>query len=336
MSSALMGKIVFASGKLGDYDLWSLELATGETRQLTRGNCWNDKPKWSPDGRRVVYTSNCGVPVGQEIFTVDAQGGKPVQLTRLGRWADSPDYSPDGSRIAFISNEAGNNDVWVMNADGGDRTQVTTHRGSDNHVRWTPDGRGLLFSSDRGEDADIWHIDLSSGAKKQLNEDRGADITPVPSPDGELVAFVSNRQFEPDPKDPDSDRDKDVWLMTADGRFPTRLTGNQEADFSPCWSPDGTHILYTADRGTMDCHLRTVDVTELRAAYRSGDAGQITREVERLRHLEVEYDREGMKADIQAERNKGLLTFWMPERWVRFLYPAGHFGKERNPDWVRS
>jgi len=332
--SANAGKIVFSSGKQGDFDLWNLDLATGATLQLTRGNCWNDKPRWAPDGRRIVYTSNCGVPVGQEIFTVDAAGGTPVQLTRIGRWADSPVYSPDGTRIAFISNEAGNNDVWIMHADGSNRTQVTTDLGSDNHVRWAPDGRGLYFSSDRGDDADIWHIDIASGRTTQLNADPGADITPVPSPDGTLIAFVSNRQFEPNPEDPDDDRDKDVLLMSADGRHPVRLTENQGADFSPCWSPDGNYLLYTSDRGTMDCHLRTIDVTAVRAAFATGDAQQIERAVAALEHVEVEYDREGMKRDIDAERNKGLLTFWMPERWIRFLYPAGHFGKERNADWI--
>lgn len=334
--AANIGKIVFSSGKVGDYDLWSLDLSTREMRQLTHGKSWNDKPKWSPDGRRVVFTSNERVPIGQEVFVVDAAGGKPVQLTRTGRWADSPVFSPDGERIAYISNEAGTNDVWIMDADGGNRTQVTTHLASENHVRWTPDGKGLLFSSDRGEDADIWHVDLASGDKVQLNEDSGADITPVMSPDGSLIAFVSNRQHVPDPSDADADRDKDLWLMTADGRFPTRLTVNQGADFSPCWSPDGNHLLYTAEQGMQDCHLRTLDVTRIRSAFEAGDPKAIDQAVKYLSPELVEYDREAMKAEIRASRQRSLVTFWMPDSWVRWMYPAGYFGKERNPDWVAS
>ena len=264
MSLAQSGKVAFASGKVGDYDIWSLDLATGAMTQLTRGNYWHDKPSWSPDGRWVVFTTNRAGGPGQEIFKVDANGQNLVGLTGLGRWADSPTFSPDGRRIAFISNESGNNDVWIMDADGRNRTQVTRHQGSDNHVRWTPDGRGLYFSSDRDSDADIWHIDLSSGATRQLNEDRGADITPTPSPDGSLIAFCSNRQHEPNSDDPYEDRDKDIWMMGADGSFPVRLTPNQGADFCPCWSPDGNSLLYTAESGKQASRLRVMDVRELR------------------------------------------------------------------------
>ena len=41
----LKGKIVFASGKEGDYDLWRLDLPSGKLTQLTTGNYWNDTPR---------------------------------------------------------------------------------------------------------------------------------------------------------------------------------------------------------------------------------------------------------------------------------------------------
>ena len=334
MSLAQSGKLVFASGKVGDYDIWTLDLATGETRQLTRGTWWHDKPSWSPDGRWVLFTSNRGGGPGQDVFRCDATGNHLEALTSLGKWTDSPTYSPDGRKIAFVSNESGNNDVWIMDADGRNREKVTEHLGSDNHVRWMPDGRGLLFSSDRDRDADIWHIDLSSGRKRQLNSDRGADITPCPSPDGSLIAFCSDRQRKPDPSAPHDDRDKDIWLMGADGSFPVRLTENQGADFAPCWSPDGQAILYTAEAGHADCHLRVIDVRDLTAAYQANDPKAIAAAVVRLWPKRLEYDRTGMVKDIDAERTPFWFTAWMPQRWLERIYPMGYFGKERNAHWV--
>ncbi|MBX2799656.1 MAG: hypothetical protein KTR31_18405 [Myxococcales bacterium] len=333
MSSIKSGKIVFASGKTGDYDLWSVDLASGRTAQLTRGTFWNDKPKWSPDGRSIVFTSN-RAGMGQEIFCVDADGQNTRQLTSLGRWADSPAFSPDGSRIAYVSNQSGDNDIWLMNADGSNATQVTDHPASDTHARFTPDGNGLLFSSDRGDDSDIWHIDLSSGHKTQLNEDRGWDISPTPSPDGTLIAFCSDRQQTPNPEDTREDRDKDIWLMAADGSMAVRLTANQGADFAPAWSPDGNAILYTANEPGADSHLRVIDVSAVRAAFATRDQAAIDAAASRVRPEKVSYDRSGMKADIGGERTSTWVTRLLPESWVAGLYPAGHFGKERNADWV--
>lgn len=328
------GKIVFASGSANDYDLWSLDLGSGDIRQLTTGTHWNDKPSWSPDGRAVVFTSN-RKGKGQDIFCVSAEGGEVTALTDLQRWADSPVFSPDGQRIAFISNEAGNNDVWVMDADGANRTQVTVHEGSDKHVRWAPDGKGLYFSSDRIDgDADIWHIDIATGETRQVNRDDGADITPAPSPDGALIAFCSNRQLREDASNPNADRDKDIWMMRADGSMAVRLTANQGADYSPCWSPDGNYLLYTSNESADVCHLRMVDVTDVCAAYATGDHDAVKKAANRLRHTKVKYDRTDMAEEIGAERHTILFTAWMPDNWVKRIYPRGYFGLERNPHWV--
>lgn len=332
MGHALSGTIAFASGKTGDYDIWTCNLESGQLTQLTFGQGWNDKPKFSPDGRWITFVSgNAG---GQEVFKIPSSGGEPIRLTNTGRWADSPAFSPGGDAIAFVSNEAGNNDLWIMDVEGKDRMQVTTHGGSDYTVAWTPDGEGLLWSSDRGGDADIWHYDIASEAKTQLNEDPGADFSPTPSPDGALIAFVSNRQETPDPSRPYSDRDKDIWLMTIDGRLPVKLTENQGADFSPCWSPCGNYLLYTASDGRKDCHLRVLNVAGVAQAYASGDREAIERAANRVRTKAVELDRDPLKAEIDAERHATFLTAWLPESWMESCYPPGYFGLERNPDWT--
>lgn len=333
MGQKLSGTIAFASGKTGDYDIWTCNLESGQLAQLTFGNCWNDKPKFSPDGQWVAFVSSR--TGAREIFKVPASGGEPIQLTQLdGRWADSPAFSPDGKSIAFVSNEAGNNDIWVMDVDGKDRVQVTTHDGSDDTVAWTPDGEGLLWSSDRDEDADIWHYDMASEAKTQLNEDRGGDFSPTPSPDGSLIAFVSNRQLNPNPNKPFVDRDKDIWMMTSDGQFPVKLTDNQGADFSPCWSPCGNYLLYTADDDRKDCHLRVLNVADVVKAFASGDPQSIERAASGLRTKTIELDRDPLKAEIDARRHATFITSWLPESWMTSCYPPGYFGLERNPAWT--
>lgn len=330
--SAPKGQICFASGKTSDYDIWMMQLETGELKQMTFGKFWNDKPNFSQDGKWIVFTSNrTGFP---EVYKASCDGGEALQLTQLERWCDCPRFSPDGSKIAFISNEAGNNDVWVMDADGDNRQQVTEHKGTDSWVDWTPDGRGLMWSSDRGDDADIWYLDLSSGEKLQLTTDQGADFNPVASPCGMFVAFVSDRQLKRNENEPFADRDKDIWLMRADGSNPVRLTKNQGCDFCICWSPCGKQIMYASATDNSPSHLRIMNLSSVLEAFDSGDADAIQSSAKKLRNEKIEIDRTQLKAEIGAVRNTNFLSQYFPESWVESCYPTGYFGQERYPHWV--
>lgn len=332
MRPELTGQIAFSSGKMGDYDIWTFDVSTGALCQLTAGSAWNDKPGWSPDGNWIAFISDrtgC-----QEIFKVAAGGGEPIQLTDQNRWCDSPRFSPNGQEIAFVSNESGNNDIWIMDADGQNRRQITRHEGMDNHVEWTSDGRGLIWSSDRDEDADIWCIELSSGRKTQLTDAAGADIDPVISPCGKFVAFVSNRPEEGQARF--KDRDKDLWLMNADGSNPVKLTDNQGCDFCTTWSPDGRHILYASDNDRSKCHLRVIDVTDVISAFAGGDDVEIRAAADRLRSEPIEVDRQPLEQEIGAVRHTTFVTQWMPKRWVESCYPPGYFGQERYPHWTTA
>jgi len=51
----LKGTVVFASGKDGDYDIFSVDLENKHVKQLTGGAYFNDCPRWSPDGKKIVF-----------------------------------------------------------------------------------------------------------------------------------------------------------------------------------------------------------------------------------------------------------------------------------------
>ncbi|HEV2950753.1 MAG TPA: hypothetical protein VGZ51_01515 [Actinomycetota bacterium] len=124
-------------------------------RNLTRSpdaNEWG--PVWSPDGRRIAYSSDeNGMP---QLFVMDADGSNARQLSDL--WGEYPAWSPDGSAIAFASSMGGSTpfgdpdyDVWVMDADGSDETNLTAAPGSnDMYPTWSPDGAWIAFESTRG------------------------------------------------------------------------------------------------------------------------------------------------------------------------------------------
>ncbi len=128
-------------------DTKAIHIATADgsdVRRLTRWQHIVEHPRWSPDGRTIIYNleNNDDAPSnkGEGIWTVPASGGKPVLL--LGSTDDlhgfKPDYSPDGSRIVFgcALDHRTTEDICVMNADGTEVQQVIDDPTNDNHVVW--------------------------------------------------------------------------------------------------------------------------------------------------------------------------------------------------------
>src|SRR5664279_2518488 len=101
-----------------------VDLAGGEARQLTDGDCEDGAPAWSPDGKRLVFAAMRGERWDAELITrlyvIAADGGDPVQLTGDEGSYETPAFSPDGARIAyrFTIEDGGNVHAYVAAADG--------------------------------------------------------------------------------------------------------------------------------------------------------------------------------------------------------------------------
>lgn len=102
-------------------------------------------PRWSPDGRRILYTGYTGTYY-YEILAFDTATAAIDTLTRNTQYDAGADWSPDGSRIAFISYGT-QYAVFVMNTDGTGRTQVTSGMtvNTSEPVSWSPDGTRIAF-----------------------------------------------------------------------------------------------------------------------------------------------------------------------------------------------
>ena len=67
--------LAYAQLQRGQWQLWQMNLATRERRQLTSADCNSVLPSWSPDSRRLVYASDCGRGVGHTALCRIAAGG---------------------------------------------------------------------------------------------------------------------------------------------------------------------------------------------------------------------------------------------------------------------
>jgi Tol biopolymer transport system component len=81
-------------------DVWVVPASGGDARQLTRGGN-NQRPRWSPEGRKVAFLSSRDGT--SQIYTVPFEGGEPARVTFVSTGRDDQLWSPDGSWIAFVS-----------------------------------------------------------------------------------------------------------------------------------------------------------------------------------------------------------------------------------------
>ena len=66
------GKLVFAAGNFGDFDIFLYDFSSNQLKQLTSDDAWNDYPRFSPDGGKIAFGSTRSGK--QEIWMMNADG----------------------------------------------------------------------------------------------------------------------------------------------------------------------------------------------------------------------------------------------------------------------
>jgi TolB protein len=164
---------------------------TGQKTLLPhKGGAFEESPRWSPDGKRIAWTSTRDK--NQDIWVMNADGKNPTRLTSDPSADNGPSWSPDGKRLAFAGGRSGNFDIYSMNADGSDVRRLTTDPKLDYWPAWSPDGKRIAFTSNRDGNYEIYVMNADGSGQRNVTSHPAQDNFAAWSPDGRL-AFISNR-----------------------------------------------------------------------------------------------------------------------------------------------
>ena len=203
---------MFTSYQKDALELWLLDLDSGAMKQLTSGGAVNVEPRWSPDGKKLVFVSTA-YNKRFHIFVADFRDGNLANITRLTGETKSalpryyysafdmeisPVWSRDGREILFVSNRGhiyGTGGFWRMKAQPGAEAREIHYEETNWKARpdFSPDGSRMVYSSYLGRQwHQIWTMPANGGDAFPLTYG-DYDITNVRwSPDGKTLAYISN------------------------------------------------------------------------------------------------------------------------------------------------
>ena len=122
-------QITFSSNWRVGHQIYVVDAATGEARRLSplhRGGC---EPRFSPDGRGVIYVDRGHLGDTSLLTEVDLASGERKTIVDWPALNYDPAYSPDGREIAFASNITGEYAIYRQRLSDGRSWRVTHERG---------------------------------------------------------------------------------------------------------------------------------------------------------------------------------------------------------------
>jgi imidazolonepropionase-like amidohydrolase/Tol biopolymer transport system component len=199
-------------------DIYTLPISGGTPTRIAEGLPYETQPRFSPDGRRIAFTSDRGG--GDNIWIMNRDGSDKRQLTKEDfRLMNQPSWSPDGRFIVakkhFTTQRSlGTGEVWMYHVSGGDGV-LLVKRPSEAHQKelgepiFAPDGKSVYFTRNTTPGATfeyaqnsnqqifgIERYDLDSGKTEAVIGGEGGAVRPTPSPDGKKIAYVRRERTQ--------------------------------------------------------------------------------------------------------------------------------------------
>jgi dipeptidyl aminopeptidase/acylaminoacyl peptidase len=254
--------------------LWIVPASGGESRRLNPTPNHEERPRFSPDSKRLIWTSKATDPTQIWMCDFDPEAGKmvgkPHQLTSISTGADGGIWSPDGKNIVFVSAVYPDCKDDACNKQRGEelkkskiKAKIFSRLFYRHWNAFTEFKRSHLFVQSVGRDSvEPTKVDGStkfegSAERRPTGNSAPRDLTPgdhdVPpfslggqdmytvSPDGQEVAYTSNiDEVEA------TSTNNEIFIVPINGSATAgkKISTSPGADTTPLYSPDGKYLAW--------------------------------------------------------------------------------------------
>ncbi len=232
--------IYFASDRDGTLNLYSYDLASQATTELTHSTTWDARWPSSDDVSRIVYELDGELRVldvktkaDQALAVFVPNDGVAMRPSHYSAEKNVETFalSPKGERAVFVAR----GDVFTVPIEKGPTRNLTNSSNAhDRWARWSPDGKRIAFVSDRSGEDEIWVVDQQGGTPEALTKGStgGLRYPPAWSADASRIAF--------------SDGDGKLYVLTLADRRLVEIADDERTrirDYE--WSPKGAFLAFS-------------------------------------------------------------------------------------------
>lgn len=228
-------QLVFESARTGAPDLWVLDFATGEARQLTSDLRADRHPFWSPDGQWILFESERGRQT--DLWVVPAAGGDAIRLTNDAAIEMAVGWRGQTREVAYTV-EGGTGALLSVPVAGGDEVAITPDSVTVDYFAVSPDGSQVAFTSRRtGSVLDIWVMPSGGGPARLLASPPATVPRVFWSPDGAKLAFLGVGGGTPD-----------AWVVDVATGALQQAVDWSSVEYDLLWGRSSDELLVLSDR----------------------------------------------------------------------------------------
>lgn len=249
-------RLVYEKRSSPNSDIWRVSGPKAEVRsepaRLIASTRLDWDPEYSPDGRKIVFTSMRSG--GNAVWVCGHDGANASRLTPEGI-TSGPTWSPDGKSILYMSRRDGQNEVYVADATGGWERCLTQNPANDGAPVFSKEGRWILFTSDRNGESRVWKIPVEGG-----------EAIPLTPPGGRVGRETDDGRYLIYVKQALSYRIADLYRMPIEGGEEELILEGQTSGFNwRIWEGDVIFAGPLLQKGTaiQRLDLETLEVTTL-------------------------------------------------------------------------
>ena len=231
-------KIVFASNRDGNWEIYMMNPDGTRQERLTYDRAVDCDPVISPNGDQILFNSNRGGTRDLYLMNVDGRNVRPL-FGFTAAYRTHPAWSPNGERIAYSQRALGGISVHTANADGTSvKLIVHLENAHSGYPAWSSDGTEIAYvvaDEVHWASRQIRFINLETREQETLfPDDFPRMFQPAASPVGNRIAFVWFRPAE---------KQQALFVVNRDGshlgRIPSFVAN------TPAWAPFGNELIYT-------------------------------------------------------------------------------------------